>query len=288
MSEQLRQAFDDMLRDEPPVRVDVDDIVDAGRQRLRQRHRRRQAGLLAAAAAVFVVAVAGVVTWASRDDGNSTVEMSPATTPTAPPQPTTSSAPRGPEETSSTTLATTTTTVTDPTATSTSPGDATGPGSGPGAGPSGELLGDPGFERSPIAWQAFGPARLVPSQDARTGGQALAVEATTLDPVAIGATSPPAGGVVAGTTYQASCWVRSGSDTGARVQLQEQTAGTPTGDPTVSGATLLGDPTRWSQVTVAHTATGSGDGLALTVYADELTPGTPPLLIDDCTLTATP
>lgn len=149
-------------------------------------------------------------------------------------------------------------------------------------------LTDPGFEANPPVWGTFGPATvLTPVSTARTGAQALRISTTGTPPVTAGATSPsPQLRTVAGRTYSAACWVRSDSPITARVRVQEYTPDwqSVTG-PTQSDGVTLSDPATWYRVTLTYTATTSDNLLPLTVFSNNLTPGGPTLVVDDCTLT---
>jgi hypothetical protein len=290
MTERLRELFDEMLTDEPPLVVTVDDVVGSGRRERQQEQRRRRV-VVAYAVAAVVLLVVGLVTWGSSGDGDDDGDVftEDDSTPMMEPAPEVSDG-LGPSlpsdkstESTGSTAGTTTTSTSSPSG-STPPSTAT---------PSGEeLLTDPGFESVPPDWNDFGPSTwLDPVDTARTGAHALAVttSAPGPDPVVAGATNTPATTrTVPGVRYTATCWARSDIPIRARVQLQEYTDDWQrAGDPTPSEPVTLADPGRWYQVSATHTATGSGNQLPLTVFTTDLFVDDAPLVVDDCSLRQT-
>lgn len=285
MTERLRELFDDVVADEPAPTVTVDELVRAGRGEVRRRQRRRQVVLGAAAAIVLVIAGL-VVRGMGGGDQELITQSGPRPTTS---QPTTTDRPPEGETTTSTT-ATPQTTASSTTATTTAPATSSPPSTS--SPPAQELLTDPGFEASPPDWSVFGSStELRPVTDApRTRRQALAVVTTATGPdrVVAGATNTSLVlRTVPGARYTATCWARSDEPIRARVQLQEYTVDWQrAGDPTPSAPVTLTDPTRWYQVSVTHTATGTGNQLPLSVFTTDLFAPNPPLVIDDCHLTA--
>jgi hypothetical protein len=257
MTPPLRDAFERLLVDEPPLELTVDEVVRRGRQR--QGRRRRGVGLAAAAALVIGLGVAANLA-ASTDDSPAASSTSvPATTPTT-------AATTGSTATTATTASTTTTAPPPPPE---------------------EQLPDPGFEAATLGWSTFGPATtLTPVTTARSGDHALEISSTvTVDDVAGATNRPVQVTTVAREHYQATCWVRSTQVITAHVQVQEYTREwARAGDPAASDRVTLADPGRWYQVRVEYTAQASGNQLPLTVFSTKLRPGGPTLLVDDCSL----
>ena len=300
MTPRLRDAFDRMLVDEPPLELTVDAIVAGGERRAARV--RRVVGLSTAAAVLLVVGIAAVVTRAATSgDGDGRVSVTAPADSDAPVDEVPSSAP-----TSGAPTTTPVTTAPDP-----EPGSdgglGTGPDQGPGttAGPgstvvdppagaavtSGELLGDPGFEAAPPGWSDFGAAPvLTPVTGARTGAHALHVAGAASGEVVAGATNRPATVLTeAGRRYRASCWARAdgaaGAGVGVRVQVQEYTTGWErVTDPAPSAEVVLAEPGRWYPVTVTYTAQGSGRLLPLSVFSNDVDAGGPGFVVDDCSL----
>ena len=268
MSRDLRGLLEQMLEDEPPLELTVDDIVAAGDREVAGR--RRRVGLSLAAALLLVVglAIAAVDVTSGGGEGSVSVTAPPAASdPDGPPVSVTTTQPPAPS---------TTATTTQPPV-STTPAD--------------EELPDPGFEADPLGWSTFGPATvLTPVPDARTGKQALEIATTSSTQVVAGATNRPVlVNTVAGRRYEATCWVRSAAPIDAVVQLQEYTKDWDrAGDPAPSPAVTLADPARWYELTVTYTAQQSDNQLPLSVFSPDLAPSGPTLLVDDCSLKSQP
>jgi hypothetical protein len=272
MTRDLRGLFEQMLEDEPPLELTVDDIVSAGAREVAGR--RRLVGLSLAAVLLLVVGLAAAVEVTSGGgEGSVSVTAPPAASgPDEPPVSVTTTQPP----------ATSTTSTTGRTTTMSSP---------PAGVAAEEELPDPGFEADPLGWSTFGPATvLTPVPDARTGKQALEIATTSATQLVAGATNRPVlVETVAGRRYEASCWVRSAAPIDAVVQLQEYTKDWErAGDPAPSPTVTLIDPTRWYQLTVTYTAQNSGNQLPLSIFSPDLAPTTPTLLVDDCSLKPQP
>jgi len=299
MTPPIRDLFEELLVDEPPLELSVDDIVGRGDRRTARR--RRVVGLSMAAALALVVGLAVVVANVSSGGSDGGVSVTaPADDPTPPPT-------RPPSTTSDPTAETSPSTG-EPASGDPAPGEGspTPPASSPttvapppSAGGD-EQLPDPGFEATPAGWSTFGPSTvLTPLATARSGAGALQIETTATTAVVAGATNRPVlVTTVAGQRYRASCWVRSPADgdgdgggdpARAQVQVQEYTTDWQrAGDAAPSDRVTLTDPGRWYPVTVTYTARQSGNQLPLTVFSTDLRAGGPTLLADDCSLVLAP
>lgn len=288
MTRELREVFDDLLDDEPPLHLDVADVVRSGR-RLRRRRRLLACGAVAGAVPLLAAVSLGVASLTGRAEtefsgpvpptaGVSEAAPSPSSGPTREPS-RGSSIGQGVQSTGD-----------DPAAPPSSPSVPDDRPRGPSRAPSSppvNLLADPGFEGDPPGWRTFGPATtLVVDDRARSGDQALRITTTVTGPATTGATADPTlVRTVAGATYTASCWVRSDLEIKAYVQLQEYTTDWErAGDAAPSPAVVLSDPDRWYLASVTYTATTDGNLLPLSVFSHNLRDGHGMLLVDDCTL----
>jgi len=257
----LRDTFDELAGDEPPMRLAVADLISRGRRRTALRR-----GIAAASAAAAVVSVLGLGAMlglhrpADRPPAGTVV---PAVSQAAP---------------------------------SGQPAD--GPATRPPATPTEEVpprneLADPGFEADPVSWAPFGPATVLAADTVAHGGTRAGRIATTAGtPVVAGVTSRPVLVVTtAGTRYEASCWVRAsaaaaGGKLPAYLQVQEYTPDWQRlADPMKSPRLELTDAERWHRIAVGYTATRNGSQLPLTVFGADMTATGPALLVDDCRLT---
>jgi hypothetical protein len=275
VTEILRDAFDELAGDEPPMRLSVSDIVVHGRRR----KARRRIATIAVLTAMVPALGTGLV-YATSD-------------PTAAPSVGAVVVPDG-SASGSAGSRTGTSRSNAPgsaptTATSQSP-----PASIPPTSASPEVsnrLPDPGFEAKPLDWSLFGPATVHTPIDVTHGGaQALRITTTSTERVVAGATNRPVlVRTTTGTRYAASCWVRATGSLAAYVQVQEYTsAWVRVSDPAKSERVMLNDPQRWYQIAVKYTAANTGNQLPLTVFASDMTAGGPALLVDDCSLTIVP
>lgn len=276
MTEFLRDTFGELVRDEPPMRLDVPGVLAHGRRR-RARRRWLLSGAVAvsvAAALVPVLALAHLT--APRDPGVTAgrTTLPASATPSLPP-----SAPPGSSSASSAAPP-----VSPPV---TPPVSSSAPVSGaPGVGGT-EGLADPGFEAEPVSWDRFGPATtLTATATVHGGARAVRIVTTATARSVAGATSRPVRVTTeAGARYTASCWVRATGPLDAYVQVQEYTTGwVRDADPVKSARVTLTDPGAWRRLTVTYTAARSGNLLPLTVFGADMTAGGAALLADDCSL----
>jgi hypothetical protein len=274
MTRVLRDAFGDLVGDEPPMRLEVAHIVVAGRRR-----RTRRRWMVSAAVAAVLVPVLGMgVAVAVRqpvERGVGVIADRPTTT-------SPSVGPPGPSAGTGRPPSTNGPTVSSPPAVPSASGTS-GPASGDGA----EGLVDPGFEADPVSWDVFGPATTLAGARTVHGGQRAARIATTAPERSVaGATSRPVRvSTEAGARYTASCWVRATGTLDAYVQVQEYTtAWVRDGEPVKSARFTLTDPAVWYRISVAYTAARAGNLLPLTVFGSDMTAAGPVLLADDCSL----
>lgn len=274
MTKVLRDAFGDLVGDEPPMRLDVAHIVVAGRRR-----RTRRRWTVSAAVAAVLVPVLGVgVAAAVRQPvqrGVGVVAERPVTTASSVGAPEASAGTGRPPSTEGTPGSS------PPSAPST-PGTS---GSAPGSGSEG--LVDPGFEADPVSWDVFGPATTLASVRTVHGGQRAVRIATTGSQRSVaGATSRPVRvSTEAGARYTASCWVRATGPLDAYVQVQEYTtAWVRDAEPVKSTRFTLTDPAVWYRISVTYTAVRTGNLLPLTVFGSDMTAAGAVLLADDCSL----
>lgn len=276
MTDDLHDLLADLLSDEPPFHTGVDSIV----LRSRRRHRRRRMSAIGVASVVPLVVLVVAVALGGQALRSTPTTDFPGVRVSAP-----SRWPEAPRTTPPTGSVTQRRTVDASSPTAPSAPSAPVPDTAT------ELLADPGFEAAASSWAVFGPSTtLTPSATARTGAGALSVATTAAGAVPAGATNTPLQlGTVQGRGYTASCWVRSASRIGAYVQLQEYTRDwQKISNAVKSPRAALDDPATWYQVTVSYVAAQSGNLLPLTVMSLDLTPGGPPLLVDDCSLTVSP
>jgi hypothetical protein len=275
MTRRLSELFQELVADEPPMRLSVPDVVDRGRRR-RSRRRWVATAVLAALLPVPVagLGVAGALT-AGHPMPPGPALPSHAVTPT---ESVPSPAQATPEPTGKAT-----------------PGPSRPPAAPDPPAPSAvNELADPGFEATPPGWAVFGRAGatvLTPTRAARSGAQALVITTTLATQASsAGATSNPVRTITrAGATYTASCWVRAPSKVDAILQVQEYTTTWErAGDPMKSTQLFLTDPQRWYQLSLTYRAKQSGNLLPLTVFSSWLSAGNGSLVVDDCALYAGP
>lgn len=156
--------------------------------------------------------------------------------------------------------------------------------------PAGELLPDPGFERSTAGWTPIGAGVLGSSTTAHAGAHALRVTPTAVAPSTVGVEYD---GVVAraatASSYAASCWIRP-TKAGLRIgmDLEERPEGTSVGAlPKGSEVPSLAVGV-WTLMTTTGYERGDGDGLALRLWAENASAATGPLVVDDCSVTKQP
>lgn len=291
MTKPLRDVFGDLLGDEPPLELGVDQIVDQGRRRRARRRSITTASLAAALVSAVSLGAGYAISRpagqapdsATASDATPTVALSRSSSPTSTPPPTTSRVPTHVPSRQPTPG------VSDrPSSTSTTGAVTSRPPTRPPLAPRNQLV-DPGFEATPLNWDVFGPAtRLAPTDAAHGGQQAVRITTTSTSPVIAGTTSRPVlVRTAAGTKYTASCWVRSATSLAAYLQVQEYTQDWKrAADPAKSPRQLLTDPLRWYRVAVTYTAAYSGNKLPLTAFGSDMTAGGPALEVDDCSLTS--
>jgi hypothetical protein len=268
MTGHLSRAFEDLISEEPPLRLTVTDVVKRGQKRQQTRRRWLLAALVAvllpvpAAGLGFASAMTNRPTHLPQPDVSSGVA---APTKSAAPQATHTTAPRGSAQ----------------------------PPSSPAAANPVNQLDDPSFEVVPTAWTKFKPATtvLTSTNIARTGAHAVEITTTSTTNAVGGVISNPSRLVTtAGTTYNASCWVRAPVKVDATLQVQEYTKMPDkslqrAGDPAKSDQAWLIDPQRWYQISVTYTAQQTGKILPLVVFSSWLRAGYSSLVIDDCSMT---
>jgi hypothetical protein len=270
----LGDVFGDLVRDEPPLGLAVDDLVVRGRQR-RVRHRRTVAAV-AVAATLSVLGLGAVVVANRPAPGPPPVIVgSPTVEATTTPPPPASGSP-APSATGSGTQS------------SRPAGTGSGPPVGGSSASSENRLSDPGFEASPLTWDKFGAATVVTvtTDTVHSGRQAARVVTTSETPVTAGVISRPVLVVTAvGVRYTATCWVRATRSVLVYAQVQEYTPSwVKVADPAKSPRLTLDDPERWYQTTVTYTATTTGNQLPLSVFGNAMTAGGATLFVDDCSL----
>ena len=271
----LRDAFGELVDDEPPMRLAVADLVVRGRRR-----KARRRWIATASVAAVVVSVVGLGSAygaqrpSERGQGIADAPVPPQASPDV-------SIGTGPAPA----------TTTRPTGTPPPSGTATSPGRSPTAAPPQNDLADPGFENDPVSWAVFGPATvLAPDPLAHGGARSVRITTTSTAAETAGVTSRPVlVTTTAGTTYTASCWVRATGRLLVYVQLQEYTKGwVRVADPAKSPRLDTADPGTWYRLTVTYTATQTGNQLPLSVFGVAMTATGPTLYVDDCTLTRAP
>jgi hypothetical protein len=143
----------------------------------------------------------------------------------------------------------------------------------------GNLLEGGDFERDLAGWVPLGGARLRRVEGGISGHWAVAIEpaAGSDGPVGPGLTRPALASARAGTTYEASVWVRATvPDAQVVLALQEQAGGRVVSSDTAA----YGVPDdRWRQLAVEHRARLSGSSLALEISGVDL-PTDGRLLVD--------
>ena len=281
MTRYLSQALQDLVSDEPPMTITVGDVVRGGRQRERKRRRWFITALISALLSVPAIGL-GVSGAMSGDhpsvplpvvSGSAVVPSEPASPPVTQP----------------TTPGTKASSAPDPTTRTATP-------SATGRPPATNYIFDPSFEATPTGWAKFKPETTVlESTDlARSGEHAVKVTTTSAVNAVGGVTSSPVQvTTVAGTTYQASCWVRAPVKVDAILQVQEYTpmpdkSWVRAGDAAKSPQVMLTDPQRWYEVSVTYTAQNTGKLLPLVVFSSWLRAGYSSLTVDDCSLMIVP
>lgn len=281
MTRYLSQALQDLISDEPPLTITVSDVVRGGRRRERKRRRWFITGLISALLSVPIIGLG--VSSAMTGDHPSL------------PYPTVSgsagvpSASAAPPVTQATTPGSNASNAPDPTTPSATP-------STPGRQAPTNAINDPSFEVVPTGWAKFKPdTTVLESTDlARTGAHAVTIT-TTSSVNAVGGviSSPVQVTTVAGTTYEASCWVRAPVKVDAILQVQEYTpmpdkSWVRAGDAAKSPQVMLTDPQRWYEVSVTYKAQNTGKLLPLVVFSSWLRAGYSSLTVDDCSLVIVP
>jgi hypothetical protein len=274
----LRDTFDELADDEPPMRLAVADLVGRGRRR---KAVHRWVSTASVATAVVSVLGLGMVLGLHRPADQPPAEVG---IPGVSEAGTSGQRADGP--------------ATRPPSTPSSPvpAQSTTP---PAAHTDGALprndLADPGFETDPVSWAPFGPSTVLAVGTVAHGGtRAGRITTTATTPVVAGVTSRPVLVVTtSGTRYEASCWVRAsaaapGGKLPAYLQVQEYTQDWQRlADPMKSARLELTDAERWHMITVGYTATHTGSQLPLTVFGADMTATGRALLVDDCRLTTT-
>lgn len=173
--------------------------------------------------------------------------------------------PAGPATTRAQAAATTAPATTGPTT--------TGPAPQPIRPTPGNLLADGDFERDLAGWAPLGGAHLQRVEGGTSGRWAVAIEPGpgTDGPVGPGLTRPALPSAHAGTTYEASVWVRATvPDTQVVLALQEQAGGRVASSDTAAYG-LPDDG--WRQLAVEHRARVSGSSLVLEITGVDLPEG---------------
>jgi hypothetical protein len=292
VNDRLSDLMHALVKDEPPLRTQVDDIVLAGR-----RSRRRRQWTIAATASLAVAAVTAVVLVVPSVRGGDRSMVRIATTPGPTDARPTGSA-TGPFPSAS---ATATSPSTRPATPWPSGSGSTGPSAGAGAPAAsgtgtapvqppaaGNGLTDPGFEAAKLGWSTFGHGPVLTRvSGGRSGSYALQITSTDPYPATAGGTSNPVQvTTTAGRVYTARCWVRSDTKIEAAVQVQEYTTSwVRAGNAGRSPLIWLTDPGRWYELSVTYTAAQDANLLPLTVFSPELgVPNGTALIVDDCSL----
>jgi len=142
----------------------------------------------------------------------------------------------------------------------------------------GNLLTNWSFERDLSGWERVGPSIVSRELGGRTSGSSAFVQSTTADPVRVGIIAPSvAAQAEAGTVYDATAWVRSGTP-GVRVVLSLIVTHGGTKEWTPAVARTVSDP-RWQRMDVAHRVIASGT-LAVQVTVEGVSQGQG-LLVDE-------
>jgi len=292
MTRELREAFSDLLDEEPPLHIDVADLVRSGR-RLRTRRRLIVSGVVAGTVPLLAAVSLGLVSLTGSSGSTNETEFSGPVPPTTAPSQAVASPSTEPTRAASR-APSIGQGIADPDGESTAPAsshdeptDQPRPSPRAPSSPPVNLLADPGFEGDPPGWRTFGPATTLAVDDrARSGEQALRITTSLTGTGTSGATADPTlVRTVAGATYTGSCWVRSDVELKAHVQLQEYTTDWKrAGDAAPSPAVELSDPDRWYLVSVTYTAAADGNLLPFSVFSHQLRDGYGALIVDDCTL----
>ena len=281
MTRFLSQALQDLVSDEPPITITINDVVRSGRQRERKRRRWFITALISALLSVPAIGLG--VSGAMTGDHPNVPGPTPSWSAVVP------SESAAPPVTQATTPGAKLSNPPDP-ATPTATPSATGR---PAAT---NYINDPSFEATPTGWSKFKPetTELESTDLAHSGEHAVTVTTTsTVNAVGGVISSPVQVTTVEGTTYQASCWVRAPVKVDAILQVQEYTpmpdkSLVRAGDPAKSQQLMLTDPERWYQVSVTYTAQNTGKLLPLVVFSSWLRAGYSSLTVDDCTLMTVP
>jgi Carbohydrate binding domain len=208
------------------------------------------------AALLAMAAITAVVALLSRDAGTGS---RPAAGPTTRAQ-------------AATTASAAATTTTDPAATTTAT-----PTTRPLRPTPGNLLPDGDFERDLAGWTPLGGAEVERVEDGASGRWAAAVGPGRSGDGQAGMVRQGAATTRAGTTYEASFWVRAPDGGGQVVLALRELAGGREVSADQAGYTVAGDG--WQQLAVEHLTRAPGSSLVLEVVGRDLA-GDGRLLVD--------